>query len=150
VVVTVPFDTMQVIPAGWSEHHQPVTESAMTATINLETPGTPGGWDPTSGPTDGTVVVVWSGPARVQVLNDIAGQIEAADQSVTSARYLVVIPKAAPLPVLDVTTVHVTAVTGNGDVNLVGKRLTVRSADTGSITWERDLTCDLDETNQEA
>lgn len=144
-----PFDTTTVIPAGWSEHHRPVTEGAMGATIRLETPGN-STWDPITGATDGTPVVVWTGPARVQQQATAPAARDAAGQLVIATTYLVVIPQDAPTPAVDTTTVVVTAVDANGDPDVVGRRLIVRSVETGSLTWERDLTCEYDQTNQEA
>ncbi|MFC8732177.1 DUF6093 family protein [Luteimicrobium sp. NPDC057192] len=144
-----PFDTTTVIPPTWSEHHRPVTEGAMSATIRLENPGE-SGWDPVNGSTPGTPTVLWSGLARVQQNDTQSGQADAVDQDVALTTYLVVIPKDAPQPTADVTSVVITGNAENGDPDLVGKRFTVRSVETGSLTWERDLTCELDQTNQEA
>jgi len=143
---------MKVIPDGWSEHHRPVTEGAFQSSVELLNPGTGPGktsdWTFDGGLTDGAPDVLWNGRARIQQLANQASLTDAADQLIVPNLYLVVIPKDAPQPTADVTRVKVTAVDSNGDPSLVGKVLTVLSVETGTHTWERDLTCILDQTNQ--
>lgn len=148
MVVTVPFDTMQVIPDDWSEHHVPVTNGAMQGTVSLQIPGE-STWTPEDGFIPATPTVLWTGPARIQENANAPQATNSTDQDVIVTTYLIVIPKLAPRPDTEKVRVVVVGVGDNGDPSLVGKRFIIRSVETGTHTWERDLTCQLDETNQE-
>lgn len=139
----------RLIPTGWAAHHEPVARATMTATVALQVTGTAGGWDPTTGPNPGTTTTtLWAGPARIQRADTQQGDTTAAGQDITGAAYLVTLPKTAPAPQVG-TRVKVTTPGPNADPHMAGTVLTVRSVTTGSLTWELDLLCELDETNQE-
>jgi hypothetical protein len=139
---------MKVIPDGWSAHHAPVSQGAMQCDVALEMPGE-STWTPEDGFTPATPVVTWSGRARIQANANAPAQPLTGDQNVTTTTYLIVIPRTAPQPDIEKVRVVVTAVDPNGDFSLVGKRFIIQSVETGTQVWERDLTCQLDETNNE-
>ena len=120
-----------LIPEGWEAHHQPVTNAAMTAQVELWS-----GADPewSHGP-DGEVrdlgTRVWHGRARVQQLNR-ADLDQAGAQQVTTHTYLVSLPAS-------VETGAWVKVTESKDP-LLGLMKVVDTLK-GSLRWERDLLC---------
>jgi hypothetical protein len=142
-----PLPSGRVIHPAWSEHHRPVVASTLTAACTITTTGTPGDWDPTTGPTPGTEDTLYpSGPCRIQALDNATGEADAAEQNVTVSLYLVVIPWDAG-PIVTGARVHVD--TCSDDVQLEGMELTVQAVRHASLRWERDLICELDLSNQE-
>ena len=143
-----PLASTRVIHANWAAHHRPVAQGAMTAECTISSLGTLSGWDPVTGPTPALPpVVLYTGPCRVQSRVARAGEADAAGQPVTRRPYLVAIPAvSADIPVT--ARVHMDACTG--DTHLVGKTLTVGDVVYAAERFERDLTCTLDLTNQEA
>ena len=141
-----PFATTRVIHPLWAEHHRAVVAGTLTGTCTISGPGTAGTWTPTGGP--GTPAVpspIHAGPCRVQATANQPRTADAADQDVTTPLYLVVIDRDAPMiPVGSV--VHID--TSPDDPTFAGMDLTVRSESHGTLTWERDLTCTLDLSNQ--
>ena len=136
-----PFDTTTIIPAGWSQHHQPVVVGAMNATVTITDPArtTPGEWNPYEQVYDPPTphVVATDQPARIQrLLSDT--QDRQAGQELTTRRYLVQLP--ADVPDIEVDhQVHVTACPN--DPHLLGHALTVLDVQHGSERFTRDLTC---------
>lgn len=143
-----PLASTRVIHANWSTHHRPVAEGAMTAQCTITSPGTLSGWDPVTGPTAAIPpVVLYTGPCRVQANPSRVGEADAAGQPITRRPYLLAIPAVSDdIPVT--ARVLITACTG--DTHLAGKTFTVSDVVYASERFERDLTCILDLTNQEA
>lgn len=122
-----------VIPTGWEAHHQPVTEAAMTAVIELWSGADPE-WtwaDEAQAEVRDRGQKLWAGVARIQQRNDSDLEV-AGDQQVTTHRYLVTLPREA----------------GTGAWVRVAEStdplldwLKVVDTQKGSIRWERDLIC---------
>lgn len=122
-----------VIPPGWEAHHQPVTEAAMTAVIELWSGADPE-WtwdDEAQAEVRDRGQKLWAGVARIQQRNDSDLEV-AGDQQVTTHRYLVTLPREA----------------GTGAWVRVAEStdplldwLKVVDTQKGSIRWERDLIC---------
>jgi hypothetical protein len=121
----------------------------MNATVTIRTGGTPGGWDPVTGPTPGTpATATHTGRARItyEVLRGY-GDRDAAGQAVTVRVVTVALPRtAAEQPAGARITVD--AVDQNGPTELVGRVLTVDSTGWSSHGIEQVLTCRDDQTNQ--
>lgn len=135
-----------VIPPGWEQHHRPITESAMTATCVIVRPVSAGAFDSTAGrtvypdPVRVYPAAGEAGPCRITRQGSQATLPEVGDRAVPVAGYVVAIPADAPaVQVNDIVQV----VTCTGDNLLVGKQLVVRDAARGTLTWQRDLDCDL-------
>lgn len=132
-----------VIPAGFEAHHQPVAAGAMTAECvitRLDTTSPPAAYNPATGRTAyPPAATVHAGPCRVQ--RQTRSQENAHNvgaRSVTSRRYLVSLPVAAPqIRVNDIVTI-----TGATDAQTVGKTLRVTDVRGGSILWQHDLACE--------
>lgn len=134
-----PLPGYKVIPDGWAEHHRPVANSTMTATIEWFHRGEPEPWPLPEG---------WTGPApfhtsacRVQELTS-SGRAVPAEQPVTERRYLVAVPIDGTPEIrageADGDYGKVTAAT---DPLLIGRILNVADVQHGSLMWERDLVC---------
>lgn len=122
-----------VIPDGWEDHHRPVTEAAMTATVELWSGADPEWvWDDQAQQEVRDLGdLLWTGPARIQQRNDTDLGV-AGGQQVTTHRYLVTLPH-------DVGTGTWVQVVESGDP-LLGL-LRVVDTQKGSLRWERDLLC---------
>lgn len=122
--------------------------STMQATVTVTNPGSAGGWDPNTGPIDGTPAKpIYTGPARVQAVRtraSDANQPDAVGQGITANTYKVALPYDAPAPAVGATI----TVDAHTDARLAGKRLTVGSVVFGDLAVERVLYAVLDLTNQ--
>lgn len=134
-----PFPRSHVLPPNWEAHHQPVTESAMTAHCRVQqTPSGHLAFDAQSGRSvypDPTPIYV--GPCRVTrtVANRLTGDVGAKETP--EAGYLLAIPLSGPeLPVGAVVLIEAAT-----DGKFVGTRLTVTAAHGGSLTWQRTYAC---------
>lgn len=135
-----PFDNTRVIPTDWSTHHQPVAAGGMNATVTIgntqtapthdaETDDTTAGWS-----TD------YTGPARVQPLND-AQQADVAGQQVSGRTYLVQLDAAHVGADEIVPAARVLVDAAVNDAQLVGQELWVVDVQMGSERFTRDLVC---------
>lgn len=130
----------RVIPADWESSHAPAVERTFTAQVQVidphdSTPPALGADYSYSGGTAGTPV--YTGGARVQVMNGQAAADVLGDQQQLTALYLVAIGRDATVPVGSVVTV-----TDSDDAHLSdGRRLIVRKVAGGSLRFERDLWC---------
>lgn len=140
-----PFASARVIPTAWSAHHRPVVAGTRTATCTITTAGTDSAWTPETGMQPGTRTTVHTGTCRVQALDNAPDAADAAAQDVTASRYLVVVDHDAPEIALG-ARVHID--TCPDDARLVAKTLTVKDSRHASLRWERDLICELDQSNQ--
>jgi hypothetical protein len=127
-------------------HHRPVADGQLTAECVVTRPSsTPNAWDDAAGrniypPSE----PIYAGSCRVQ--RRAMGQATVApsvvaDRSVPVAGFVVVLT-ATSTPLVQVNDV-VTITVCTGDPALVGCDLKVRDSHRGSITWQRDLICDL-------
>lgn len=130
----------QVIPPTWESHHQPASESAMTATCRVTTQ--PAG-KPTFDAQTGrsiypTAAPSYIGPCRVQNTARIAGAPQIGQKDQPTSSYLLAIPLSGPeLPVGAVAEV-----TSARDPKFVGTKLVVTGTHGGSIVWQRTYLCD--------
>lgn len=138
----------RVIPKGWEAHHRPVAESTMTGRADLFSTGAPaeyGQWD-----TPTSTALAQDIPVRVQRMkgND---RLDTPGELVDVRQLLVTMPLDRWPRGLTVTDAGpYLVVTGYapghaGDPDLVGRRLRVTGAMRGTLVWERDLTCVIDE-----
>jgi hypothetical protein len=130
----------QVIPTGWSEHHRPTAESAMTDTVQLQRPPSAGVFDEIGGtssyPAPTVLDVV---PARIQRLPRRAGGDEVGDRPVEIQLYQVSLPvSSAEVRAND----QILVVDALSDPQLANVLLRVREVRLGSQLWERDLMCE--------
>lgn len=141
----------RVIPKGWEAHHRPVAESTMTGRADLfgtEGPAEYGQWD-TSSPD----ALARDIPVRVQRFYG-DNRVEAPGELLDVRQFLVTMPLSRWPAGQSVTDAGpFLRVTGYapghaGDPELVGRRLRVTSVTRGTLVWERDLTCVLDETEE--
>lgn len=128
-----------VIPADWSESHQPVVARSWTGTCTIYGPGTTGSVELdidlalTVGAEPAALHV---GGCRVQQLNSKETVALVADQDVTGVGYLVVVAAAVDVPLGSVV-----AVSAADDTTLPDRRLVVVKVGRGTELWERDLYC---------
>jgi len=127
-----------VIPADWSASHAVVAAKTFTAPVEVFDPaaGTEPALQADFTYSAGAVAApIFTGSARIQVMNGQAADI-LGEQQVLTALYLVVVDRAADIPVGSRVLV------GDGvDPLLDGRHLIVRKAAGGSLRWERDLWC---------
>ena len=138
-----PLPTTRVIPVSWSEYHAPVARGGMNATVVARAAGTTG-WDPvTESRTYVPGAVLYSGPARVQRV-DQGYDAEQAEEDVTARNYLVQIDYAAA-PVSVGQTLQVTECRNDPQLvtQTVNHRLVVTDVQYGSERFTRDLVCQL-------
>ena len=138
----------RVIPVNWERDHAPVVDKTFTAGVQIFDPYT--GTEPVlqAGYTYSAGAAgapIYTGNARIQVMNAQAAADIVGDQEQLTTVYLVVIERAADVPVGS------RVVVATGDPMLTdGRHLIVRKAAAGSLRWERDLWCVDDMTYQPA
>lgn len=132
----------RVVHPRWQSHHHPVTESAMGAECTITRPatGTPTFNEATATTVYPTSADIYEGECRITRAQAQATVTVTADRPLMAAEYLVAIPASANLVHIgDVVTV----IACDGDPDLVGLVLVVTNARRGSLTWQRDLICEL-------
>lgn len=143
-----PLPNTRLIHNRFEEHHRPVADGQATAECRIERPSsTPTAWNDTTGRnTYPDPVLVYAGPCRVQHLGSGGRRVGSSgppivgDRGIPVADYRVTVPTGGLLvQVNDLVTV--TASADNADA--VGVVLTVTAVSTGSITWQRDLSCQV-------
>lgn len=131
----------RVIHRHWESHHYPVAEGQMTAECVITREGHAASFDEVSGRSiRPTATTVYDNECRVQRSIDPPGNTASADRQVAIAEYVVTIPVGSGLVRIG-DLVKVTACTGDPD--LVGLTLTVTNVRRGSLTWQRDLVCQM-------
>lgn len=130
----------EVIPTGWATAHQQAAQGGMTGLVALRQPGTTTRWDEASQSTVSTPYDPYASdvPCRVQALANDARTIDAAEQTITVAGYLLQVP-ADQAP----TVGHLATVTGTGDPLLDGRDLRVDDVEVSTLRFTRDLYCTL-------
>lgn len=131
-----PLPNASVIPAGWSAHHAPVAAGGMNATVTIGSRGEPQ-YDPDTDATTTPWTEDYTGPARIQALND-ARRTDVAGEQVSGRAYLVQILFNAAR-ITPGMRVHVTA--ASNDPHLAGEDLWVVDPQLGSERFTRDLVC---------
>ena len=134
----------RVIPADWETSHAPVAESTMTATVDLRKPGSTTSFNEGTGQTEYVPLAPYATaqPARVQAYRETAidRTRDVADETVRVAGYLVTLPLASNPSAGDL--VDVTACT---DPQLAGRTLLVVDTVRGSLRFERDVFCTINQ-----
>lgn len=136
-----PLPNTRLIHPHFEQHHRPVAAGQMTGECVIERPSSaPPVWDDVLGrdvpaPPD----VLYEGPCRYQYLSP-AGQPIVADQTTPLADIRVTVPVSAIVYQAN-DLVRLTATTTNPD--LQGRRLVVVAVSGSTISWQRDLTCQL-------
>lgn len=137
-----PIPGQGIFSPGWSAHHQPTAETAMTDTVRLQRSLKQQGFDGDAGASvypDPVLLDTAPTPARVQRMPRRSGSDEVGDRPVEIQLYQVSIPVASPeLRINDQVRVTAAPV----DPTLVGKVLRIREFRRGSQLWERDLLCE--------
>jgi hypothetical protein len=134
-----------VIPPGWEQHHRPVSADAMPGACVIVRPTSTGTWDAAAGrtvypPPTRIYPTTGAAPCRITRQGSQVTQPEVGDRTVPVAGYRVAIGADAPAVLVnDIVQV----VTCAGDPALAGQDLVVRDAARGSLTWQRDMDCDL-------
>lgn len=131
-----------VIPTSWAAGHRPTLAGTRDATVQLRRPGgTQGDFDPDTG-TYPTVPhePYYTGAARIQVLANQAQQHLVAEQEISLLAYAVYLEHTVS-GALRSDLCTVTAVSDNGDPELVGRTLIVEAIERGSLQWQRHLVC---------
>lgn len=130
-----PLPSTRTIPRGWSQHHTGAAAGGMNATVTVGAPGERR-HDPVSDDTVQAVDPVYTGPARIEEMNQ-ARVAEWVGQDVSGQGYLVQLEYRAttvrPGMLLDVLSAP-------NDPQLV-RRLYVHGVRLGSERFTRDLVC---------
>lgn len=135
-----PFPRTRVIPAGWSRHHAAAARGGMNANVTV---GALTGTENVGDDVVPTYSSAYSGPARVQAMND-AQQGQQAEQVVNGRAYLVQLDFDAH-GITPGMRCHVE--TAVNDVDLVGQDLWVVDPQLGSERFTRDLVCSDNQTD---
>lgn len=131
----------RVIHPRFEQHHRPVAAGQMTASCRIERPSTdPPIWDDVAGlDVQPPPTLLYDGPCRYQYLSP-AGQPIVADALTPLADIRVTVPvPAVEYEVNDMVTM--TGSTNNSDIT--DRKLTITAVSGSSISWQRDLTCQL-------
>lgn len=136
----------RVVPTGWEAHHRPVSEDEMPAECTItRQPTTALAWDDVNGRNAFVApTTVYEGPCRFHRggptnAGDAAGTT-VADRQVALATYTITIPTDADLvQVNDIVTITAC----DGDPDSVGLPLQVLGARRSARTWERTITCQM-------
>lgn len=133
-----PLTTTTVIPAGWSEHHEPAANGFLTGVARIHEPDAVGEW-PDYEVTPGRTV--WEGTASAQQLA-VDDDVTIADAQENTRPYRVSIPLAG-VPPLDAgaPALYVTFTQCPDDPDLVGRSMSVDDVQHGTTNWTRDLVC---------
>lgn len=135
-----PLQNTRVIHSGWSVHHRPVAQSAMTGVCSI--------FEPREGPAPFPLPEVYNGLrtlatdiiCRVQVLNNSSSSIS-AEQPVGTRQYLVAIPIDGTPAIAAGEGGTIIKLTSAKDPRLVGRVLQVIDVQHGTEMFERDLVC---------
>lgn len=136
-----PLPNTRLIHPRFEDHHRPVAAGQMTGTCRIERPSTdPPTWDDTAGrDVQAPPTLLYDGPCRYQYLSP-AGQPIVADAETPLADVRITVPVPA-VEYQDNDLVTMTASTKNPDI--ADRKLTVTAVSGSSISWQRDLTCQL-------
>lgn len=131
-----------VIPADWQASHAAVAVGTMTATVSLRKPGTTSVFNEDTGQTEYTPLPAYTTgqPARIQAYRATAidRAKDVADETLRVTGYLVTLPWAVSVDEGDL--VDVSSCT---DPELAGRSLLVIDLVRGSLRFERDVFCTI-------
>lgn len=135
-----PFPGTTVIPKAWSKHHQAAAAGGMNAQVVIGTPEGEPVYDPATDDTTQSWTQDYSGPARIQALNDAQVQ-DVAGQQVAGRPYLVQLD--ARLPGADAVKagMRTRVLACDNDADLVHQVLWAIDVQMGSERFTRDLVC---------
>lgn len=137
-----PLPSTRIIHPSWSSHHQAAVETSLTGELVITAfPGT-GDWDPVTGAVAGAEgATLYSGAFRLQALRGSdAPAIDTAGQPLTAQTYQLSLPASAPV-VPPGSRARVSLC--QDDPALVGRSLSVLSAEVGSQRFERTYVVEL-------
>jgi hypothetical protein len=139
-----PLPNSRIIPTSWSDHHARSVGTSMNATVTVGEPDGP------AQPQGDDWVQPWTndytGPARIQALNDAQTQAAAGGQQVSGRAYLVQLVKALAVKEIHPgARIKVTACAN--DAQLVGQDLWVIDPQLGSERFTRDVVCSDNQTD---
>lgn len=136
-----PLPGTRIFPSGWSEHHRPSTETALTSTCRITREGSGAGTsEPDGSWTPPARTSIYTGPCRVAAKGTVAGSAEnrvvSGERQITERDYLVqILDSAAEIQVGDI--VEITE--NEADPAMTGLRFRVTDIQFGSQSWLRDL-----------
>lgn len=135
-----PLPATRLIHPRFQTHHRPVAARQATAVCRIERPSSrPTLWDDTAGRhVYPPPRLLYEGPCRYQY-QAAAGQPVVADQPVPLADVRITVEVSATFQVNDL----VTLIEADGNPDLLGRTLTVTGVSGSSISWQRDLSCQL-------
>lgn len=130
---------LKVIPAGWSQHHQPTAYGFLTGDCMAFTPGEPGDILPGQTITNPTYIPKWEhAPCSAQFLTQSTRPITVADGVEMIASHRISVPIASTwLHYRDVIVI----LDNPDDPDLNGREFTVLVAESGTTNWTRDYLC---------
>lgn len=130
----------RVIPTGWAAAHRPTIETSLNGAVAIRDPDDfTQTWDTGLKQNVSThAAPYYTGPARIQQLQQAADRVVSADDPEQVADYLVVITADQ-----DVAENHRVRVTTADDTQLEGREMQVVRVVLGTERWERDLFCTL-------
>ncbi|MEV1013774.1 DUF6093 family protein [Micromonospora sp. NPDC049801] len=136
----VPLLNTYLIHPRFEAHHRPVADKQATAECRVERPAQQAVWDDAAGQNVyPPPALLYEGPCRYQYLSP-AGQPVVADTTTPLADVRITLPVGAVVyQTNDLVTLTATAT----NPDLVGRGLTVTAVSGSSISWQRDLTCQL-------
>lgn len=134
----------RLIHKRFEQHHHRTAEGQLTAECVITRPAS-GPTPPVFDEITGRSILpkpaeVYAGPCRLQREPIFEAQRDVADRTTIADGYRLILPaSAAEVRVNDLITMTAC----DGDPDLVGKLLHVTNVYRGSITWQRDIRCDL-------
>lgn len=129
----------EVIPPGWSKHHQPVAEGTMTGACEITDPDATvqGEFDNDTGTFPSTPAPPYYAD-RCRAQQQKQPQVATTGaQQVSTHDYLVTVPASLTAVKLG----HLVKITAAEDASLTGRVLKVTDIQRGTEIWERDLIC---------
>lgn len=129
-----------VIHPLFEQHHRPVAEGQMTGICRIERPATEPVWDDQAGrDVYPSATLLYDGPCRYQYLSP-AGQPIVADTITPLADVRVTVPVGA----VEYQANDVVTMTGSdNNADIADRTLSVTAVSGSSISWQRDLLCQL-------
>lgn len=138
-----PLRATRIIHHRFEEHHRPGVATQFTATCRITNPPAGGVFNETTGSTVyPDPELVYDGPCKLVRSSDPVGSRTVGDRKVQIAEYVLSLPKDAADVAIPVNAV-VTMTGAPQNADLVGQVLTVTNPRFGSITWQRDIVCEL-------
>ena len=142
-MIVAPLRSTRIVHSQFEQHHRTTVTSQFSATCQIHNPPGGGAFDEATGSTVyPDPELVYDGPCKLVRSSDPAGTRVVGDRTVTIAEYVLSLPKDADSLAIPVNAV-VTMTGSPQNADLVGQVLTVTNPRFGSITWQRDIVCEL-------